>query len=198
MSPQLPDICPVCGLPREGDSKVCIFCGADMCRPTGAMEEPERVVVSANRRWKPVESTPRTIQADRYDEWDVIAVISAFALLVSMFLPWTRSNIHGSYSTAGPSFGWICMVSVVGMIAVAIYKGVTDSKPAVGKLYAGFGAFTIIAASLVMVIRPGVWGDVPNRVPWIGAYLGMAAGVCALASGLFSWSRASSEDRGDA
>lgn len=116
-------------------------------------------------------------------------------LFISLFLPWTRIIISAFGTTVsaaafGPSFGWVMMISVLAVIVVFVIDVFpTNIELPFGRewAYIGAGAFAILISLLVMLIRPlpgvGHLSGV-DRVPWVGAYIGLLAAIGILVGGI--------------
>lgn len=122
---------------------------------------------------------------------DWIASGSALLLFISLFLPWTHVKIGGGIpgfnvsANAGPSFGWISILSVLAvwaMLAVIIFD--VDVPVPSGLVYLGAGGLALLLTVLVMLFRP-IGGSVPgmSKIPWYGAFVGLIPTIGILVAG---------------
>lgn len=133
---------------------------------------------------------------ENLDSTDWIAGAAAIVLLVSLFLPWVRvsRNVgNGSFVEAwGASFGWINLV-VVAAVAVEFVSAVLDFDLRVpgGLVYLFAGALGFIMTVVMMVLRPtgmleeGVALFAVSKMPWIGAFISLAASIVIACCGYF-------------
>lgn len=126
---------------------------------------------------------------------DWIAGGAALLLFIALFLPWTHAKISGGIAgfkvtaNAGPSFGWIQILSVLAVVAMLVVTIFDIELPfESGIVYLGAGGLSVLLTVLVMLFRP-IGGSVPglSKIPWYGAFIGLIAGVGILVAGYLKW-----------
>lgn len=127
---------------------------------------------------------------------DWVAGGSALLLLVALFLPWVRVSIGGGgikvTGTSGASFGWVSIISVLAVFAMVFITLFDIEVPfPSGLVYLGAGGLSVLFTVLVMLFRPiGTAGFTVtglSKIPWIGAFIGLIAGVGIIVGGFLKF-----------
>lgn len=127
---------------------------------------------------------------------DWIAGGSGLLLLVALFLPWVRVSIGSGgikvTGTSGASFGWVSIISVLAVFAMFVVTLLDIEVPVpTGLVYLGSGGLSVLLTVLIMVFRPiGTSGFTVtglSKIPWIGAFIGLVAGVGIIAGGFLKF-----------
>ena len=123
---------------------------------------------------------------------DWIAGGSALLLFIALFLPWVRvstgeTGVGKFVFTGGASFGWICILSVLVVMAAFVVTLLDVDVPfPVGLVYLGAGGLATLITVLMMLVRPislglGIAGH--GGIPWYGSFIALIAGVGILVGG---------------
>lgn len=125
---------------------------------------------------------------------DWIASGSALLLLISLFLPWVHIKVAGVSGNAGPSFGWLSIISFLAVVTILVLTILDVELPfPSGLVYLGAGGLVVLLALLVMLVRPvggltGGFGIVGiSKIPWYGAFIGLIAGIGIVVGGFMKW-----------